>query len=133
MKLNDSIAHKLETFIKDYYQKFDTREPLEAFAHDFHWDDFLIASASVHVSTKEEYALFYKEIVASFVDSNHAVSNFIITHESDHQIKAACDVIFTAKQKTTLTPVAVSGRLKFCFVPSHDNASWQLSRYLIEA
>lgn len=131
MKADDSIANKIEGFVKEYYRKFDSRESLEAFEHDFCWDDFLIKSSSIDVKTKEEYASFYKEVVESFVDSRHMVSNFIVTHESDHIINAACNVLFTAKQRSTLSPVEVSGRLQFSFVPSRDNTSWKISRYLI--
>lgn len=133
MNVDDSIANKLEAFVKEYYRKFDSREPLEAFEGDFHWSDFLITSSSVRITTKEEYASFYEEVVASFVDSSHLVSNFIVTHESDNLINAACNVIFTAKQRSTHSPVEMSGLLQFSFVPSHDNASWKISRYLIGA
>ncbi|WP_210455609.1 nuclear transport factor 2 family protein [Vibrio crassostreae] len=128
MNVDDSIANKLEAFVKEYYRKFDSREPLKAFE-----GDFLITSSSVRITTKEEYASFYEEVVASFVDSSHVVSNFIVTHESDNLINAACNVIFTAKQRSTHSPVEMSGLLQFSFVPSHDNASWKISRYLIGA
>ncbi|HHF0522400.1 TPA: nuclear transport factor 2 family protein [Vibrio alginolyticus] len=131
MKTEDSIVNKLEAFVKEHYRKFDSREPLEAFEDDFQWSDFLITSSSVCITTKEEYVSFYEEVVASFIDSSHRISNFVTTHESNDLINAACTVIFTAKQRSTLSPIEVLGRLLFSFVPSHDNSSWKISRYLI--
>lgn len=133
MNTDDVIAKELEAFVKEYYRKFDSREPLEAFEHDFHWSDFLITSSNVRITTKEEYASFYEEVIASFADSSHLVSNFNITRENDELINATCNVIFTAKQSSTLSPVEISGRLQFSFVPSPNNAFWAISRYLIGA
>ena len=50
MNTDDVIAKELEAFVKEYYRKFDSREPLEAFEYDFHWSDF-----SNHVFERSNY------------------------------------------------------------------------------
>ncbi|EJL6751075.1 nuclear transport factor 2 family protein [Vibrio alginolyticus] len=131
MEENNHLDKLYEARIKEYYRKFDQRQPMEVFEQDFHWDDLLISSPSSNISTKEEYAAFYSEVTEAYIDSHHQVDNFIITHQSDDLVNVACDVVFTAKQKPALTSVEVAGRIQFSFRPALEEGVWKISRYLI--
>ncbi|ELA6610342.1 nuclear transport factor 2 family protein [Vibrio alginolyticus] len=131
MQESDHLPKHFEAKIKEYYRKFDQREPLVAFEQDFHWGDLLISSPATNISSKEQYADFYSEVIEAYIDSHHQVDNFIITHQSDDLVNAACDVVFTAKQKPGLTPIEVTGRIQFSFRPMPEEGSWKISRYLI--
>jgi len=132
MHKSEWSVQRFEALVKEYYRKFDLRLPLDQFESDFDWDDFIIRSPDSKVTTKQEYADFYQHISDAFVDSNHKVSNFIVTEQDDRCANAECEVVFTAKQQPSLTSVIVRGYIQFSFRAYNTPDEWRISRYIIE-
>lgn len=121
--------------IRDYYDKLDSADPLEAFDDFFPWDDFQIVNGEQLIDSRDKYAAWYQGVNEQIFDRKHILEKLALEKLDDGSYKATIEMHFRARTRQPgqgqSRKVEVRGDIEQIFIRDKASGLFVIKRYTV--